>query len=161
MLLNAYILYQHQRHTRTMIRIENDPRKLHAYIDQLQDENAELRAEQRALKEELKKAKDHGTTLALLNIIAFIICITMSLGQTGWLSEHRFYHSFGELSFTFGLFGFWMHVVYMYFASLEQKLFPMKPRTKLDDKALLISAGITLSLTVVSYLAVFEFFIKR
>lgn len=144
-----------------MIRFENDPRKLHTYIDLLQDENAKLRADQRALREELKEANGNGTTLALLNILAFIICITMSLGQTGWLSEHRFFHSFGELSFTFGLFGFWGHVVYMYFNSLEQKLFPVGPRTKMDGKTLIISAGITLFLAVVSYLAVFEFFIKR
>ena len=143
-----------------MIRFENDPRKLHTYIDLLQDENAKLRADQRALREELKNAKDHGTTIALLNILAFIICITMALGKTGILYKHRFFQDFGELAFTFGLFGFWMYVVYMYFASLEQKLFPMKPRTKMDDKALIISAGITLSLAVVSYLAVCEFFVR-
>lgn len=84
----------------------------------------------------------------------------MALGKTGILYKHRFFQDFGELAFTFGLFGFWMYVVYMYFASLEQKLFPMKPRTKMDDKALIISVGITLSLAVVSYLAVFEFFVR-
>ncbi len=143
-----------------MIRFENDPRKLHTYIDLLQDENAKLRADQRALREELKNAKDHGTTIALLNILAFIICITMALGKTGILYKHRFFQDFGELAFTFGLFGFWMYVVYMYFESLEPKWFPMKPRTQMNSTTLLISFGVTLALTIASYLAVFEFFVR-